>query len=117
MSITSDDQKNYYNPSSYLVDSLSKELQSLQIEPPTDDAGEGRYVRKESSRNRMAKSKHDTFNKIFQSFVDVVYFLEVIESNPELHEMYEDSLKELLGIKIDELDSKGRRRRRNNVWH
>ena len=45
---------------------------------------------------------------MFQGFVDLVYFLEFIEEHEELHELYEESLKALFGIGIDELDKETR---------
>ena len=44
--------------------------------------------------------KNYYINSIFQKFIDITYFLEFIEDHDELHEIYEDSLKELFGVKV-----------------
>ena len=61
-----------------------------------------RLRRKKNVRGPAAKYKNDVFQKIFQSFVDLVYFLEFIEDHLELHELYENTLKDLFGISNDE---------------
>ena len=88
---------------------LASELQNLKKNENVNVAGEGivsnskkskskskrKYVRKNP---KLAKNKKDNFTKIFQRFVDLVYFLEFIEDHEELHELYEDNLKELFGF-------------------
>ena len=90
----------YYQPNAGLVDYLQKELQSQVKRQKTVSAGETKYKRKGSKkqRDKIAKGKHDWFSRIFQELIDVTYFLEFIEDNPELHELYEDSLKQLFGF-------------------
>jgi hypothetical protein len=108
----------YYEPSEEVRDYLEKELQNLEPVSPRTVAGKKRkFRRKKKGRGRIAKDKSDTFDRIFQGFVDLVYFLEFIESHKELHEFYEVSLKELFGINVDELDTEGRRLRRREAWH
>ena len=41
-------------------------------------------------------------DRIFQDFVDLVYFLEFLEEHPALHESYDNYLKDLFGISIDD---------------
>jgi hypothetical protein len=95
---------NYYSPSPYLVDYLEKELHNLQPKSIQQDAGgpKIKYVRKEGTKGRIAKNKLDSIRKIFQGFIDLVYFLEFIEDHSELHEVFENELKDLFGISIDD---------------
>ena len=44
---------------------------------------------------KLQRTRKDTFQRIFQGFADFVYFLEFIESHPELHELYEGNLNDL----------------------
>ena len=89
----------YYDPSPSIVEYLDRELQSLEPNVPSSTAGERRkFKRKKEGRGKIAKDKKDTFQRIFQGFADLVYFLEFIESHPELHELYEGNLKDLYGI-------------------
>ncbi len=89
----------YYDPSPTVIDYLQKELQNLEQTDPATLAGKRqKYRRKKETQGTIAKDKKDTFHKIFQSFVDLVYFLEFIEDHRELHELYEENLKDLFGI-------------------
>ena len=99
---------NYYAPSKGLANFLAEELRSLiAIEKFKRAGAEGlnnitkkrKYVRKNP---KLAKYKYDYFRKIFQSFIDIIYFLEFIQDHPEMHELYEDNLKELFGYNIDD---------------
>ena len=62
------------------------------------------YKRKGSikEKSNLAKYKNDYFRKIFQSLIDIIYFLEFIQDHPEMHDLYEDNLKELFGYNIDD---------------
>ena len=108
----------YYEPSASVVEYLQRELQNLEPTHPNTRAGERRkFRRKKEERGKIAKDKKDTFSKIFQGFVDLVYFLEFIEDHQELHELYEGDLKDLFGINIDELDKDGKRQQQRKIWH
>ena len=101
MPYISDNRIKYYKPSASLVDFLDNELQNLRVSTKlktVKSAGGKKYVRKNTN---LAKGKHDAFSRIYQSFIDLVYFLEVIEINPELHELYEDTLIDLFGVNMD----------------
>jgi hypothetical protein len=94
----------YYHPSKPLVDYLQKELRSL--EPIQQKVGareeiKMHFKRDKETRNTIAKNKKDAIERISQSFIDVIYFLEFIEDHPELHDIYEKDLKDLFGINID----------------
>ena len=90
-------ETHYYEPTRSVVEYLNRELQNLE---PTDQvslAGKRRkFRRKKETQATIAKDKRDTFNRMFQGFVDLVYFLEFIEEHEELHELYEESLKVLI---------------------
>jgi len=105
----------YYEPSPSVVEYLNRELQNLELTDPASLAGKRRkFRRKKETQGTIAKDKKDTFNRIFQGFVDLVYFLEFIEDHQELHEIYEKPLKDLFGINIDELDKDGKRIRKKH---
>lgn len=90
----------YYYPSRMIVDHLDEELRNLEVKPIVK--GGQKLVRKKELQRTGAKYAKDVFQKVFQSFVDLVYYLEFIEDHPETHELYQDSLKELFGIYDDD---------------
>lgn len=86
-----------------IVDHLEEELRNMELKPLAATAGgKQKLVRKKESQGKGAKYAKDVFQKVFQSFVDLVYFLEFIEDHPELGEYYERSLKDLFGISNDD---------------
>jgi len=92
----------YYTPSAELVEYLKKELQSQVKREKSASAEEEpkyKFKRKGSKKqkDRLAHDKNYYFQTIFQKLIDVTYFLEFIEDNPELHDLYDDSLKQLFG--------------------
>jgi hypothetical protein len=89
----------YYEPSRSLIEFLEKELRSLQPDDSSSNAGEKKESKKE--RNRRAKAKYDAIGHIFKAFADIVHFLEFIEDHEELHDLYEDDIKDLFGINED----------------
>jgi len=52
----------------------------------------------ESDRNWDAQ-KSKILDKMFQSWADMIYFLESIADNPDLQDVFEDDLKELFEVK------------------
>jgi len=54
----------------------------------------------ESDRNWDAQ-KSKILDKMFQSWADLIYFLESIADNPELQDVFEKDLKELFEVKPD----------------
>jgi hypothetical protein len=102
----------YYPPSQGLANFLTEELRSLTAVENVEVAGgdgekkvtKSEYNRKGSrkEKNNLAKYKNDYFRIIFQHFIDIIYFLEFVEDHPEMHELYEDNLKELFGYNIDD---------------
>jgi hypothetical protein len=93
----------YYQPSRPVVNYLEKELHSLQPGAQMSNAA-GKpviYKRAKEGRTKVAKAKHDAIEHIFQAFADIVYFLEFIEDHEQLHDLYEEDLKDLFGINED----------------
>jgi hypothetical protein len=86
----------YYGPSTVLLESLFEELHTLSSKDAPPQSEDYRI------KNTKSKRKYDLLEKIFQGFVDLVYFLEFVEDHPELHESYENFLKDLFGINIDD---------------
>ncbi|MDQ6864278.1 MAG: hypothetical protein M3044_10675 [Thermoproteota archaeon] len=97
----------YYQPSASLVEYLHKELQSLRHDTGTPKGRENesqiytRDKKQKKTRTALAKAKFDAVNRVFQSFADIIYFLEFIQDHQELQDLYEDDLKDLLGIHMD----------------
>lgn len=83
---------------------LEKELQSLQPKlVPVEEGGEKtEYIRSKNTQGPMAKKKFDSIERIFQSFADIVYFMEFIHDHPELQDSYEKDLENLFGINFDQ---------------
>jgi len=92
--------KKYYRPTPALVDGLEKELQYLQGK--IYSKSEGGKMKNARIQKAPAKRKIDGIERVFQAFVDVVFFLEFVENHRELHEIYEAFLKDLFGINIDD---------------
>lgn len=76
----------YYYPSRMLVNNLSKYYDGSDS---TSASSGGR---------KQPKKKFDAVEHTFQALVDVVYFLESIETHPELISYFENDLVELFGI-------------------
>jgi hypothetical protein len=97
-------EQNYYRPSRWLVEYLTKELQSIQPSNYSNIAGGDfniRFKRDEKTRDARAKNKKDAIDRIFQAFADLIYFLEFIESHHELHQLYQRDLKDLFGLNFN----------------
>jgi hypothetical protein len=99
----------YYQPNASLVEYLHNELQSLRHNIGASNERENKsqkvYIRdkkQKKMRTALAKAKFDTVDRVFQAFADIIYFLEFIQDHRELHNLYEDDLKDLFGIHIDE---------------
>jgi hypothetical protein len=88
----------YYYPSCMIVKHLEEELRNMELKPSATK----KLKRKKEAQGTGAKYAKDVFQKVFQGFVDLVYFLEFIEDHPELGEYYERSLKDLFGISNDD---------------
>lgn len=90
----------YYQPSLQLVNEMQRELRFVHSRKTESSAEEGQELSGKSGA--VAKGKYDEIERIFQALVDVVFFLEFIEDHPELHETYENILKDLFGINYDD---------------
>lgn len=89
----------YYGPSLGLANELQEELRHYSA--GSDGPPQLGY----RAKNTKSKRKYDVIDKVFQSLLDVVYFLEFIEDHQELHEAYEDELKDIFGVSDDDSSS------------
>lgn len=87
----------YYGPSIGLVETLFEELRSVSSNENLPPQSEELRV-----KNTKAKRKYDFLDRLFQGFLDLVYFLEFLEDHPELLESYDNYLKDLFGISNDD---------------
>src|ERR1041384_7697031 len=89
----------YYYPSAAMVKHLQSELHYLDQKHSGQIAGELAGSRDLTmGAGAISKRRFDLIGRTFQAFVDLVFFLEFIEDHPQLHELYEDSMKELFGM-------------------
>jgi len=58
-------------------------------------------LKKGESSTNWNTQKSKILDKMFQSWADLIYFLESIAENAELQEVFEDDLKELFEVKPD----------------
>ena len=112
------DNQNYYYPSKKLVQYLENEFQSLQPRGTKDIAAEERgkpkFIRNKNNYQNLAKNKNDSMGRIFQSFADLLYFLEFIHSHPMVQDLYEKDLMDLFGISND--DNIGHKRNQGGAF-
>lgn len=90
----------YYNPDPTLVEYLHQELQGMESDEIGPNAEEKIQLprRSEHTRNKIARKKHYNIDIIFQSFTNVLYFLEFIRDHYEsLGGIFEEDLKDLFG--------------------
>src|SRR5215208_1568744 len=118
----------YYSPSKSIVEYLQKELRFRESkgENTTEETNAEWQLEKEiktkskrekGSRNTIAKAKYDTLDHIFQSFTDIVYFLEFIEDHPKLLGLYEEDLQEFFGIVADPQTSLHHHKNRGGMFN
>ncbi len=60
-----------------------------------------RLLKKDQSDRNWDAQKSKVLNKLFQSWADIIYFLESIAENADLQEVFEKDLKELFEVKLD----------------
>jgi len=58
-------------------------------------------LEKDQSSTNWNSQKSKVLNKLFQSWADLIYFLESTAENTELQEVFEEDLKELFEVKPD----------------
>lgn len=102
-------EPNYYHPDEGLVKYLQSELDSRINEDAHYSGGKSivkKRVRDPKRRNKIASEKTKYLNKIFQSYANLLYFVEFIERNYEaLYEVYEHDLADMFGFNYYENDS------------
>jgi hypothetical protein len=96
-----DSSHNYYFPSAQIVRYIAERLQYERLELKKKRAGEDLSERDNRFRHKLATDKVRVLDKIFQAMADLSYFLESISAHIELQEIFDDDLKELLGLKIE----------------
>jgi hypothetical protein len=86
-----------YKPSPTLVNYVQKKLHAERKKRE----GRGAAGEVDKELRLLDRSKNYTLNNIvFPSMANVVYFLEEVSKNPELQELFDDDLKDLLEIRI-----------------
>ena len=60
-----------------------------------------RLLEKDKSSTKWNTQKSRIIDRLFQSWADMIYFLESIADNPELQDVFEKDLKELFEVKPD----------------
>jgi len=58
-----------------------------------------RLLKNDQSDRNWDAQKSKILDKMFQSWADMIYFLESVADNPDLQDVFEDDLKELFEIK------------------
>ncbi len=86
----------HYIPNGDLVNFLGEQLHRRKEieagrEPPEDDKGK--------RNNRIDRLKFHYLDKIFKAMADLSFFFEAIARHPELEKIYEDDVRDLLGIR------------------
>lgn len=99
-----EDQHSYL-PDQSLVHYFHNLLHLLEVKKKAD-AGErqvqGKYSKdiiKEDQRLRTQKSRKILPEIVFPSMANLIFFFEVIDEHPELREVFESDVKELLGVR------------------
>lgn len=91
----------YYTPSEHLVKYLHQKLHLRRKEKELKHAGrELSEKEKVEKENNNRKKTYILDNLIFQSMVDLSYFLQYVACHEELQNVFEDDLKDLFTLRI-----------------
>jgi hypothetical protein len=92
--------KKCYGPKHELIEFLQQRLQ-LSKEMERIDAAGGEFTREMESQNRSLRTKKTRIldEVIFPSMADVTFFFEAVAEHPELRPLFENDIKDLLGIR------------------
>src|SRR5215469_2154075 len=96
MTAKEQDEKEDYTPNNKLVSLLSMELNRIR------ETQAGRELSEAEKRRNNTMDRKKVYylnNHIFQAMADLVFFFEAIATHPELEDLYEDDIKDLLGIR------------------
>ncbi|MGD1838538.1 MAG: hypothetical protein ACPKPY_10845 [Nitrososphaeraceae archaeon] len=97
--------KNSYSVSDTLLSYLDERVTTTKQRMKILDAGEKISDELEKKNNSLKKRKVWILDKyIFPSMANLVVFFECLEKNPEIRELFEDDIKELLGYVKEPLD-------------
>jgi hypothetical protein len=94
--------QNGYKPRIGLVTYLNKKLQFQREKQELTRAGEDLSAEKKQEGKNLDRMKVHVLNKyIFPSMADLTFFFQFIADHSELEEVFEDDVKDLLGIRRD----------------
>lgn len=102
--VHSEDQDSY-QPDQSLINYFHDLLHLLEVKKKNDTRGrqvQGKYSKdiiKEDQRLRTQKSRKILPEIVFPSMANLLFFFEAIDENPELREVFESDIKELLGVR------------------
>jgi hypothetical protein len=98
----------YYVPNNDLVNFLRTQLhRKKEIEAGRDSLEEDK-VKRNNKKDRLKVYYLD--KHIFQAMANLAFFFEAIAKHPELEKIYEDDIKDLLGIRRKKLFDKSMRK-------
>lgn len=92
------DHIKHYTPNTHLVDYFKDVLQqnkSIKSKRRQENAGESQEVNKNLPRMKI----HYLDKHIFQAMANLMFFFQTIAEHKELQEVYEEDIKDLLGIR------------------
>jgi hypothetical protein len=94
-------EEKYYTPHEGLVDLLKNQLH----EKLATKMGQDPVKVSKKEKGKMNRMKFYYLDKhIFQAMANLTFFFEAIAKHPELEELYEDDIKDLLGVRRDKAD-------------
>ena len=59
----------------------------------------GKDLQENSAYSNLRKRKTDALDRIFVSMANLTFFFECVAKNPDLEELFEDDIKDLLGVR------------------
>jgi hypothetical protein len=90
------------NRKGYIPDSLVVNYmqQRLRFEKRRESEKlRGRDLKEDEEYPRLKKRKTDVLDRIFRSMANLTFFLQSVSDHPELAKVFDDDIKDLLGIK------------------
>lgn len=97
-----EDAPKRYGPSSEVKEYVLEKLQFLLRERSLKTAGEELDEADKRTDRRLRVTKNRILDRTFQQMADLVFLLESLSSDEELAQLFEDDLKELIGIRYEE---------------
>ena len=62
----------------------------------------GKELKEDDEYQRLKKRKTDVLDRIFRSMANLVFFFQCIAEHPEMAEVFDDDIKDLLGIRRED---------------